>query len=281
MRRQRHTHLFTWATLYHFTLFYQRSLFWDCHSFYMKSSGTPWYRFYGDRPSFVRFMTVVFRLWDFVREGGSCHIGPTCSLVGGSPEVWYTVINRLSRRVPLDRHDWFPWSAEPVRYGTVPSCQLNQWDPPAPRGVGRTLYQQLPPLRSYSTEPSEEQHAPIHCWPRRPPGLPDLGVHSMGGDLVEPGWASPCGERRTGDDTSSAPPWDQEDQDQDQGQEEDTGSTGRGQDFGPSGPCTGNRSSSGPSGLFTRRRRRLEDPKQGQASKVPGHQPSYPAWQTS
>ena len=135
MRRQRHTHLFTWATLYHFTLFYQRSLFWDCHSFYMKSSGTPWYRFYGDRPSLVRFMTVVFRLWDFVREGGSCHIGPTCSLVGGSPEVWYTVINRLSRRVPLDRHDWFPWSAEPVRYGTAPSCQLNQWDPPAPRGA--------------------------------------------------------------------------------------------------------------------------------------------------
>ena len=110
----------------------------------------------------------------------------------------------------------------------------------------------------------------------------------MGGELAEPGWASACGERSTGEDANSTPPWDlQEDQDQDQGTEEDIGSTGRGQgstgrgqDLGPSGPCTG-RSSSGPSGLFTRRRRRLEDPKQGQAPSVPGLQPSYQARQTS
>ena len=136
--------------------------------------------------------------------------------------------------------------------------------------------------------PPNEQDDPHHCWPRRALGLPGHGVSSMGGELAEPGWASPCGERSTGEDANSTPPWDlQEDQDQDQGTEEDIGSTGRGQgstgrgqDLGPSGPCTG-RSSSGPSGLFTRRRRRLEDPKQGQAPSVPRLQTSYQARQTS
>ena len=42
----------------------------------MKSPGTQWYRFYGDRPSIVSFMTVLFCLWDFVREGGAMPYWP-------------------------------------------------------------------------------------------------------------------------------------------------------------------------------------------------------------
>ena len=75
----------------------------------------------------------------------------------------------------------------------------------------------------------------------------------MGWGPAEPGWASPCGERCTSDEATSAPP---RDQDQEQGKGKGKGTdedfTGRGPVVGPSGPCPW-RPASGPSRLYTRR----------------------------
>ena len=108
----------------------------------------------------------------------------------------------------------------------------------------------------------------------------------MGWRRAEPGWASPLGERLTGDDALSAPPREQEEDDQGKGKERQgkgkgTDYTWRGQVDGPSGPCPG-RPASGPSGLYPWRGH-LEDgaePAEQAASAGPGHEPDgTPAWQ--
>ena len=191
-------------------------------------------------------------------------------------DIWATVA--LSEIIPHRFQMGWCWSPISGSYLGYWACRIYMY-----RWIVGLLWTLL------SGPPDEQHHhAPLHFRSTSPAGSPDLGVPPMGWGPAEPGWASSCGERCTGDDAPSAPPREQDqgkDQDQDPQEDGDEDFTGRGQVVGPGGPCT-RRPASGPSGLYTWRGftgRRLEDGEEQQAaSAVPGHQPDrVPAWQAT
>ena len=167
---------------------------------------------------------------------GSVHLVQSASVCRNSPKISHTVF------------ETFPDGAKSL---PEPILIPDYWHPPLNNFTEYNPHDVCSPIRlthSHSTEPSDEQHhAPLHFWRLGPPGSPDLGVSPMGGGPAEPGWASPCRRRCTGDEATSTPPWESPPQEQDQNLQEDDedDDTQRGQDDGPSGPCTG-RPASGP-----------------------------------
>ena len=139
--------LFTWATLYHFTIF--------SSSIFALRLILLWYES-------IRYALMPFLLWSVTfMLFYDCRNFACGTLVGKGVAILAPHVPHFADYQRCDtlwqtdnpstslviRHGWFPWPPEPVWYGTAHDCQHSQSAHSAHCGVGRTLYWQLPPSR--------------------------------------------------------------------------------------------------------------------------------------